>query len=386
MIEILRLCHVARIFGAAGDERLILTCGLGAQVFIFNGAQDGFRQRGWVTRINQQAVDAVVDPLADGVQVARDGEASASHALQQGVGRAVVRGRRDEDLRASVDFCHLRVRTPRQQFDGFFDAEFAQPVQGFGLSGHPRADKMRVGNFFQHERDGAKKCVIANVVLEAAWVEDDRLLHGTRGREENLRADAAVAGRDQRGLGGVESPGAGEADVALAVRVQGVGREHRPAGVKSHQRRGRRVQGEVVAPNRDDQRDAQSGVGGQHPFVGNPQGVDKIGLHARDDFGEPLRGARDGQRAEPVAQGLAQGDEARVSRAWGPCGLPIRLASGLPVCSTGASAKSDGGRFQSHETRERVAGKGRGESHLIPARDPVLDPVAGGGGASVGQE
>ena len=33
--------HVPRIFGAAGDECFILTCGLCAQVFVFNGFNDG---------------------------------------------------------------------------------------------------------------------------------------------------------------------------------------------------------------------------------------------------------------------------------------------------------------------------------------------------------
>jgi hypothetical protein len=115
------------------------------------------------------------------------------------------------------------------------------------------------------------------------------------------------------------------------------------------------VQGEVIAPDGDDERDSQSRVGGQHALVGNPQGVDEVGLDAFDDGVQPLRGAGDRQRAEPVADGLAQVDEARVADSWG--GLVTRL-SGLPIRSTGASAKSNGSNFQSRETRERVTGKG----------------------------
>ena len=52
------------------------------------------------------------------------------------------------------------------------------------------------------------------------------------------------------------------------------------------------MQGEVIAPDGDDERDAQSRVGGQHALVGNPQGVDEVGLNPLDETAQATRIAR----------------------------------------------------------------------------------------------
>ena len=75
------------------------------------------------------------------------------------------------------------------------------------------------------------------------------------------------------------------------------------------------MEGEVIAPNGDDQRRARIGIRGEHAFVGNPHGVDKIRFDAFDKSAQAIGCAANRKGTEPLPDGGAQSNGPRGSGA-----------------------------------------------------------------------
>ena len=65
-----------------------------------------------------------------------------------------------------------------------------------------------------------------------------------------------------------------QVDIPFAIRKDAIQSLKRPASISAHARRGRGMQGEIIAPNRAQQRDCQVGFSRHHPFIWDPQGMD----------------------------------------------------------------------------------------------------------------
>ncbi len=84
--------------------------------------------------------------------------------------------------------------------------------------------KRACGMLLKHEGDGAEESLVLHVSAKAARVDDDgRGAFTFGGRVEEVALHAAPAGQDGRWFQRVEAPIASQAQVAAAVRQQGIG-------------------------------------------------------------------------------------------------------------------------------------------------------------------
>ncbi len=133
------------------------------------------------------------------------------------------------------------------------------------------------------------------------------------------------------------------------------------------------MQSKVIAPRGNKQRDACVRVGCQHAFVGNPHGVDEVGLDSLDETAQSLSGAANRQGPEPLPDGGAQ--------AHGPRGSGAGTLS--PFFE---AAESHGNDLESIQSEVRRADKCGGKIHIIASFGEIPDPVLGDGGAAVSHE
>ena len=75
------------------------------------------------------------------------------------------------------------------------------------------------------------------------------------------------------------------------------------------------MQGKVIAPDGNDQRNAGVCVRSQHAFIGNPHGVDEIWFDSLDKSAQRCAGAANRDRPEPLPDGGAQAHGPRGSGA-----------------------------------------------------------------------
>src|SRR3990172_1203971 len=164
-----------------------------------------------------------------------------------------------------------------------FDLQSPNPLQHLRLALHGCAKKTRIASFCEHKRDGLEKRIVANIRPNSAWINDDWILHWLFGLIKNIASDSAVAWHHQSGFTLAEAPFPRKAHIAFCICVQGVDLAHRQTGVISHQWRGRRVQGKVIAPGGDYKfwwsRYALHRRSRQHSLVRHAHGMDNIRLY-----------------------------------------------------------------------------------------------------------
>ncbi len=305
-----------------------------AQLRLLESLQYGLRQGSRVARIDQQAVLTWSDPLAQRLDIAGHRETTAGHRFQQRVGRAIMFAGRDTHLAGLEQGGHLGLSLPGQQLYLPRNSQLAYPALRLGLARHGGAEKAHLRIYRQHTRDSLEEGIVAHISPQAARVDHlqwtvCRLLKLAQ-RVEHIQAQASIAGHNQTRPFSGEAVFRSQAQVAPAVGVQRLRRLQRLACQAIHQRSRNRMQGEIVAPYRNQQRHGRSRQGGNHAFVGDAHGMHQLRLQPAGQLLQLAGRAFQGQWSKPLAHRCTQAYRAECGQisAMGTgrrCGSGCRL-------------------------------------------------------------
>ncbi len=185
-----------------------------------------------------------------------------------------------------------------------------QPALRLRLPLHTDTQEMGFRHGLEDHRNRSKESIVAHVAPEASRVDHNGRIRrqvtqdrpharprrptAWRLRPEDGPVNAAAAGQNERRTGFREPPQSGKAEVAGAIRAQGIGPLERLARERRHAGGGHRMQREIIAPNRKHQRHAPRDRRGQHSLERDPQRMQEVKIEVREMFEQTPAGTRQG--------------------------------------------------------------------------------------------